>query len=110
MRMLPDGRNRLLGVALVLLSAVAWSLNGLYTRLLTVDVWTTLAGRGIAAIAMIGLALLLMHGRETGRLIAFNARYGWLAIICGSASMITFVGACSTPPSRTSRSSMRSRR
>ena len=91
--MLAGNRNRLAGVALVLLSAVAWSLNGLYTRLLTVDVWTTLVGRGIAAVAMIGVILLLIHRREAGAVILRNIRHGAIAIVCGAASMIAFVAA-----------------
>jgi drug/metabolite transporter (DMT)-like permease len=59
-------RDRLLGVTLVLLSAIAWSLNGLYTRFLTVDVWTTLVGRGIATSGMLLAALLVIHRGNAG--------------------------------------------
>src|SRR4028119_943456 len=45
--MLTEKRTRLAGIAFVLLSALAWSLNGLYARVLTVDVWTTLVGRAM---------------------------------------------------------------
>jgi drug/metabolite transporter (DMT)-like permease len=90
---LPADRSRFLGIVFVLLSAAAWSLNGLYTRVLTIDSFTTLAGRGVAAIIMISTALLIMHGRDTRRLLFFNLRHGLLAIVCGSASMIFFVTA-----------------
>jgi drug/metabolite transporter (DMT)-like permease len=86
-------RNRLIGASLAFFSAFFWSLNGLYTRLLTIDVWTTLAGRGIAAIGLMCAALLILHGRAAGGMVAYGARYGAIAILCGSASMITFVGA-----------------
>ena len=86
-------RDRLLGVTLVLLSAIAWSLNGLYTRFLTVDVWTTLVGRGIATSAMLLAALLVIHRGNAGRMIAGNARHGFVVIACGTLCMITFVAA-----------------
>jgi drug/metabolite transporter (DMT)-like permease len=86
-------RDRLLGVALVLLSALAWSLNGLYTRLLTVDLWTTLAGRGIATSLMLLAALLWTRGRGTPRLIAYNLRRAPIVIVSGSLCMVTFVAA-----------------
>jgi drug/metabolite transporter (DMT)-like permease len=90
---LNNKRERLIGVGLVVLSAAAWSLNGLYTRFLTVDVWTTLVGRGIAAIVMIGAVLAVVHRRDAARLIAFNVRHGAIVILCGAASMIAFVAA-----------------
>lgn len=86
-------RDRSIGVVLVLLSAVAWSLNGLYTRLLTVDVWTTLAGRGVATSGVLLVALLYMRGRETPRMLLYNARRGSIVIIAGALCMVTFVTA-----------------
>ena len=86
-------RDRWAGIGLVLLSASAWSLNGLYVRVLSVDVWTALVGRGIAAVIMLGLVLALMHGRSIGPLLAATLRSGMVVVLCGSASMITFVAA-----------------
>lgn len=81
------------GVVLVLLSAFAWSLNGLYTRLLTVDLWTTLSGRGIATALMLLVALLWLRRREAPRLIAYNLRRGLVVIVAGSLCMVTFIAA-----------------
>ena len=61
-----EARARLAGILFVLLSAVAWSLNGLYTRLLNTDVYTTLAGRGLAITVLLAIALLAVRGRESG--------------------------------------------
>jgi drug/metabolite transporter (DMT)-like permease len=93
MRMLTGSRDRLIGAALILLSAVAWSLNGLYTRVLTVDAWTALVGRGMATVVMIGLILVALHGRRGGPLIVTTLRSGPFVVLCGAASMITFIVA-----------------
>jgi drug/metabolite transporter (DMT)-like permease len=82
-----------MGTALVLLSAFAWSLNGLYTRFLTVDVWTTLTGRAIATSTMLLAALLITHRSGTVRLLLVNARRGWIVIVAGSICMMAFVAA-----------------
>lgn len=88
-----QNRDRIVGIGLVLLSAVAWSLNGLYTRFLTVDVWTTLTGRGIATSTVLLAALIAIRGRQTGRLIVQSATRGWVVIVAGSICMMTFVAA-----------------
>jgi drug/metabolite transporter (DMT)-like permease len=85
--------GRLLGVVLVLLSAFAWSLNGLYTRLLTVDLVTTLVGRGIATATLLFLALAWTQRRNVPRILAYNTRRGWLVSVSGALCMMTFVGA-----------------
>jgi drug/metabolite transporter (DMT)-like permease len=91
--MLYAPRSRLIGIALVLLSAFAWSLNGLYTRFLTTDVFTTLAGRGIATSTMLAVAILLIRGRTAWPILRFNAQRGAAVVICGSFCMIAFVAA-----------------
>lgn len=86
-------RTRRVGVALVLLSALAWSLNGLYTRALTVDVWTTLAARAACTASLLLAALLVLHGRDAGRLIRVNARIGIWVVLAGAATMLAFIAA-----------------
>jgi drug/metabolite transporter (DMT)-like permease len=86
-------RDRLIGVALVVLSAVAWSLNGLYARVLTTDAATTVAGRGLAISALLAIVLLAVRGRATGRLIVHTARRGMTVIVAGALCMSTFIGA-----------------
>jgi drug/metabolite transporter (DMT)-like permease len=94
--MLNRMHGRVAGTALVLLSALAWSLNGLYSRFLTVDVWTTLVGRAIATAATLLLALLLIHGRGTGQVLRHNARIAIWVILAGAFTMITFVASLFT--------------
>jgi drug/metabolite transporter (DMT)-like permease len=90
---MPLENRRLVGTALVLLSAFAWSLNGLYVRFLTVDVWTTLTGRGIATSTMLLAALLVTRRGETGRLLLHTAGRGWIVIVAAAICMMTFVSA-----------------
>ena len=86
-------RDRIVGVALVLLSSFAWSLNGLYARLLTIDLPTTLAGRAIGTSTMLFVALVFIRGRTTPAVIARNARRGIVVIVAGSICMISFIAA-----------------
>jgi drug/metabolite transporter (DMT)-like permease len=88
-----ENRDRVLGIALVALSAVAWSLNGLYTRYLSTDVYTTLAGRGLAITLLLAAAVVAVRGRETARLVAYNARRAAIVIVSGALCMITFIAA-----------------
>jgi drug/metabolite transporter (DMT)-like permease len=85
--------DRLIGTILVLLSSVAWSLNGLYARLLTIDLPTTLAGRAIGTSTMLFIALLIIRGGETPGMIARNARRGAIVIVAGAICMISFIAA-----------------
>jgi drug/metabolite transporter (DMT)-like permease len=94
--MLTGGRARLIGVGFVLLSAFAWSLNGLYSRVLTVDVWTTLVGRAIATATTLLIALLVIHRGETVPLLRRNARIAVWVVVAGVFTMVTFVAALFT--------------
>jgi drug/metabolite transporter (DMT)-like permease len=91
--MTADNRRRLSGAALVLLSALAWSVNGLYARLLTIDIWTTLVGRALATAFGLLVALALINRRQTWRVLVANARIGIWVSLLGAATMIAFVGA-----------------
>lgn len=86
-------RTRLAGVGLIVLSATAWSLNGLYTRYLTTDLWTTLAGRGIATASFLLVMLIVLRRGAALRVLIENIRIGWLVILAGSATMVLFVAA-----------------
>lgn len=81
------------GVFLVAASAVAWSVSGIFARLLTIDAWTTVCIRaGIGAVYMT-IGLLYVHRGES---LAAIRSIGWLGIFvaaCGAASMLFFIGA-----------------
>jgi drug/metabolite transporter (DMT)-like permease len=91
--MTADNRRRLSGAALVLLSAFAWSVNGLYARLLTIDIWTTLAGRAIATALALFVALAVINRGRTWDVLVANTRRGIWVILLGAVTMIAFVAA-----------------
>jgi drug/metabolite transporter (DMT)-like permease len=91
--MLTGTHARWTGVGFVLLSALAWSLNGLYSRVLTVDVWTTLVGRAVGTATMLLIVLVVIHRAGTGQVIRRNARIGVWVVVAGVFTMISFVVA-----------------
>lgn len=66
--------NYRLGLALIVGSTIAWSLAGLFTRLLTLDAWTILTWRGI--FGALGMAVLIALS-ERGRAFSSLRRLGW---------------------------------
>lgn len=82
-----------LGVFLVVASAVAWSISGIFARMLTVDAWTTVSLR--AAIGAIYMAAGLVYVHRADSLAAIRS-IGWFGLIiaaCASLSMLFYVGA-----------------
>ena len=85
--------ERRLGIALVVAAAVLWSLAGLFTRLIALDVWTLLFWRAVFGGALMFAYLVFEH---RGRSLAVFGRIGALgwgaAAICAIA-MIAYVAA-----------------
>src|SRR5689334_695150 len=54
-----------LGGLLIIVSAMAYSLAGFFTRLIPLDAWTLLFWRGIYGGLFIGGAIVWLHGRDT---------------------------------------------
>ncbi len=85
--------SRRIGFACVTGSAVAWSLGGLFTRLIRVDVWTLLAWRGIFGGIALAVAIpLLREPRGWAELRAM----GWLGVLFvaqGALGMIFYLCA-----------------
>jgi len=92
-RLLMKSQGRRLGFLLVTASAVAWSLGGLFTRVIHLDSWTMLAWRGL--FGALGLAAVMGALRE--RHIWHSLREmgwrGWLFVIQSSAGMICYLTA-----------------
>lgn len=84
-----------LGFALVTASAVAWSMGGLFTRLIRLDGWTMLAWRGI--FGAVGLAAVILAMRQRGVWRAFRNMgwLGWLFVVQSAAGMIFYITALS---------------
>ena len=87
----PD--EHLLGVALVILSALAFSLAGILTKAITANTWTILCWRGL-----IGGLLIAGYAGWLGRRVPLRQRFrlgwqGWLLASVGGLSSIAFVGS-----------------
>jgi drug/metabolite transporter (DMT)-like permease len=81
-----------LGLAMVVGSAIAWSLAGFFTRLIPLDLWTLLAWRGLfGALGITAMAVMQRSGkpRETGRL----GLLGWLYAGVSAFGMVLFIAA-----------------
>jgi drug/metabolite transporter (DMT)-like permease len=59
-----DDYNKWLGTLLIIGSAVAYSLSGYFTRLITLDVWTLLFWRGIFGGLFIGAYVAWRHRND----------------------------------------------
>ena len=89
----PTAVQRRLGLLLVTLAAVAWSLSGVFVRLLHVDTYTMIAWRGL--IGALALAIVM---RFTGQRNVFLAVRrlgwgGWMFVVLSTAGMLCFLSA-----------------
>ncbi|WP_246688606.1 MULTISPECIES: DMT family transporter [unclassified Mesorhizobium] len=76
----------------VLAATLAWSASGVYMRLLSVDVSTTIALRALFGALFLGLAcLLLPNRRDQWRALAHPA--GFALVLCQVTGQACFVGA-----------------
>ena len=82
-----------LGLLLVTGSAVAWSLAGLFTRLIHLDTWTLLAWRGIFGAVGIMIVDVTMHGRGVWRNLSRLSWPAWGYAIVGALCMIVYITA-----------------
>lgn len=80
-----------LGLLLVTLSAVAWSLAGYFTRLIGLDAWTMLVWRGIFGAIGIAVVIVALNGKNTTGLFLRLGRPGWLFVAVSAAGMICFI-------------------
>ena len=81
------------GVLLIVLSAIAYSSAGFFTRLIQLDAWTMLFWRGLFAGAMI---LCVIVARERGRTLAAIRAIGLpgcAVAVCSTAATIMFLNA-----------------
>jgi drug/metabolite transporter (DMT)-like permease len=98
----PDGwaeakRNQLarrrLGLLLVILSALAWSTAGFFTRLIPVDAWTMLFWRGVFG-ALTGFAfVVIQEGQNWRQAFTRIGRYGVLFTLMSTVGMIAFLSS-----------------
>ena len=82
-----------LGFLLVTGSAVAWSLGGLFTRLIALDSWTMVAWRGLFGAAGLGAVLLATRQRGMWGSLKKMGWLGWLFIGQSAAGMTLYLAA-----------------
>jgi drug/metabolite transporter (DMT)-like permease len=81
------------GVLLILLSAVAYSSAGYFTRLVHLDAWTMLFWRGLFAGLMILCVIVVRERRGTWRAMWAIGRPGLLAALCSTGATILYINA-----------------
>lgn len=86
-------REHRLGIAMVSGSAVAWSLGGLFTRLIAVDTWTMIAWRGLFGSAGLALVLAAVRRTELRGTLKTMGWVGWLFVAQSSMGMICYQAA-----------------
>jgi drug/metabolite transporter (DMT)-like permease len=81
------------GVLLIILSAIAYSSAGFFTRLIHLDAWTMLFWRGLFAGLMILCVIAVQERARTVAAIRAIGRPGLLAALCSTAATILYLNA-----------------
>lgn len=90
----PGGADRhLVGAALVIASAVVYSLAGVLTKAIQADVWTIACWRGfVGGLLVIAYVTWLERRRPTGRAFRLGWR-GWVLASVGSLASLAFIAS-----------------
>jgi drug/metabolite transporter (DMT)-like permease len=81
------------GILLIVLSAIAYSSAGYFTRLIHLDAWTMLFWRGWFAGSMILCVIVVKERRNTWGAIRAIGRPGLLAAFCSTTATILYINA-----------------
>jgi drug/metabolite transporter (DMT)-like permease len=81
------------GILLIVLSAIAYSSAGFFTRLIHLDAWTMLFWRGWFAGSMILCVIVVKERRNTWGAIRAIGRPGLLAAFCSTTATILYINA-----------------
>jgi drug/metabolite transporter (DMT)-like permease len=81
------------GVLLIVLSAIAYSSAGFFTRLIHLDAWTMLFWRGLFAGLMILGVIVWQERSRTLAAIRAVGRPGFVAALCSTAATILYLNA-----------------
>jgi drug/metabolite transporter (DMT)-like permease len=81
------------GVLLIVISAVAFSSAGFFTRLIHLDVWSMLFWRGLFAGLMILSVIIVQERHRTIAAIKAVGRPGLAAAICSTAATFLYINA-----------------
>jgi len=80
-----------LGIAFVLIAAVAFSTAPFFTRLLPYDSWTILFWRGLFGGGLITVIMVLLQGRAGLRDLLGMSTSGWLVSLYSTLGMMAFI-------------------
>lgn len=86
-------RQVLLGTLLILVSSLAYSTAGFFTRLIALDIWTILFWRGLFAGLLIGAFIIWQHGRGAGAMVRAIGRNGIWVALCSTLATLCFLNA-----------------
>jgi drug/metabolite transporter (DMT)-like permease len=81
------------GILLIVLSAIAYSSAGFFTRLIHLDAWTMLFWRGLFAGLMILCVIVIQEQRRTWSAIRAIGRPGIAAALCSTTATIFYINA-----------------
>jgi drug/metabolite transporter (DMT)-like permease len=81
------------GVLLIVISAIAFSSAGFFTRLIHLDVWSMLFWRGLFAGLMILCVIIVQERRRTVAAMRAVGRPGLAAAICSTAATFLYINA-----------------
>jgi drug/metabolite transporter (DMT)-like permease len=81
------------GILLIILSAIAYSSAGFFTRLIHLDAWTMLFWRGLFAGLMILCVIAARERRNAWRAIRAVGRPGLAAAVCSTTATILYINA-----------------
>lgn len=84
--------QRHIGILLVTLSALGWSLAGLYTRLVTADVWAFTCWRGIFS-ALLVTAWVMWREPAGLRVYLRMGWSGWVVATLSTVGMVTYIAS-----------------
>lgn len=93
-----DDRNKWLGTLLIVGSAVAYSLSGYFTRLITLDVWTLLFWRGIFGGLFIGAYVAWRYRNDLLGAIRAIGMAGFGVMLLSTTATICFINALRLAP------------
>jgi drug/metabolite transporter (DMT)-like permease len=85
--------QRARGILLIVLSAVAFSSAGFFTRLIDLDAWTMLFWRGLfAGLMILGVIIVQERGRTLAAMRAVG-RPGLVVALCSTAATVLYINA-----------------
>lgn len=93
-----EDHNKWLGTLLIIGSAIAYSLSGYFTRLITLDVWTVLFWRGIFGGLFISAYVAWRYRQDLGGAIRAIGVPGFWVMVLSTLATVCFINALRLAP------------